>query len=94
MAVARALVGRPQVIFADEPTGALDSASAASLLEALARMCQVLGQTVVMVTHDQNAARATSRIVRLRDGRIVGDDVLTHAVGQHAAASEAGQGAR
>ena len=94
VAVARALVGRPQVIFADEPTGALDSASAASLLEALARMCQVLGQTVVMVTHDQNAARATSRIVRLRDGRIVGDDVLTHAVGQHAAASEAGQGAR
>ena len=53
VAVARALVGRPEVVFADEPTGALDTASAAALLEALAGMCERLGQTVVMVTHDE-----------------------------------------
>ncbi|WP_454925488.1 ABC transporter ATP-binding protein, partial [Actinomyces gerencseriae] len=58
VAIARALIGRPQVVFADEPTGALDTASAASLLQALARMCDNLGQTVVMVTHDENAGAA------------------------------------
>ncbi|WP_366181113.1 ABC transporter ATP-binding protein [Actinomyces timonensis] len=94
VAVARALVGRPEVVFADEPTGALDSASAVSLLETLARMCEVLGQTVVMVTHDENAAEATNRIVRLRDGRIVGDDVLARPAGQHAAPAAAVQGVR
>ena len=94
VAVARALVGRPEVIFADEPTGALDTASAASLLETLARMCEALGQTVVMVTHDQNAAGATNRIVRLRDGRIVGDDVIARPAGQHAAPAAAMQGVR
>ncbi|BDA64731.1 ABC transporter ATP-binding protein [Actinomyces capricornis] len=73
VAVARALVGRPEVVFADEPTGALDTASAASLLSALAQMCEHLGQTVVMVTHDQDAAGATHRIIRLRDGRIEAD---------------------
>ena len=88
VAVARALIGRPAVVFADEPTGALDTASAASLLETLARMCAELGQTVVMVTHDNNAAAATNRIIRLRDGRIVGDDAVQHthrAAGTHAA---------
>lgn len=94
VAVARALVGRPDVIFADEPTGALDSVSAASLLETLARMCEALGQTVVMVTHDQNAARATNRIVRLRDGRIVGDDVVARPASQHADAAVTVQEAR
>lgn len=73
VAVARALVGRPRVVFADEPTGALDSASAASLLETLRRMCKTMGQTVVMVTHDPVAAAATGRVVRLRDGRLVSD---------------------
>ena len=73
VAVARALAGRPEVVFADEPTGSLDSGAAASLLETLARMCSELDQTVVMVTHDEAAAAVTDRIVRLRDGRIVGD---------------------
>ena len=73
VAVARALAGRPEVVFADEPTGALDSESSDSLLEVLARMCDTLGQTVVMVTHDENAAAATNRVVRLRDGRIIDD---------------------
>ena len=83
VAVARALVGRPEVVFADEPTGALDTASAASLLGTLAQMCEHLGQTVVMVTHDQDAAGATHRIIRLRDGRITGDDTINHSPGSH-----------
>ena len=77
VAVARALAGRPEVVFADEPTGALDTASAASLLSALAAMCANLGQTVVMVTHDENAAAATNRIIRLTDGRITTDNPTT-----------------
>ena len=77
VAVARALAGRPEVVFADEPTGALDTASAASLLSALAAMCRNLGQTVVMVTHDENAAAATNRIIRLTDGRITTDNPTT-----------------
>ena len=83
--MARALIGRPAVVFADEPTGALDTASAASLLETLARMCAELGQTVVMVTHDENAAAATSRVIRLRDGHVVGDAPVHHPAGTHAA---------
>ena len=84
VAVARALAGRPEVVFADEPTGALDTASAASLLSALAAMCRNLGQTVVMVTHDENAAAATNRIIRLTDGRITTDNP-THSAHHHAA---------
>ena len=89
VAIARALIGRPQVVFADEPTGALDTASAASLLQALARMCDNLGQTVVMVTHDENAAAATNRVIRLRDGRIIGDDAVRRPTSTHAAAAPA-----
>ena len=85
VAVARALIGQPQVVFADEPTGALDTASAASLLETLARMCAELGQTVVMVTHDHNAAATTNRTIHLRDGHVVGDGPVHHAAGAHAA---------
>ena len=85
VAVARALAGRPEVVFADEPTGALDTASAASLLQALAGMCRNLGQTVVMVTHDENAAAATNRIIRLTDGRITTDNPTHHTAHHHAA---------
>ena len=93
VAVARALAGRPEVVFADEPTGALDTASAASLLQALAAMCANLGQTVVMVTHDENAAAATNRIIRLTDGHITTDNPTTHTT-HHRAAPPGPDGAR
>ena len=89
VAVARALVGRPEVVFADEPTGALDTASAAALLETLAGMCERLGQTVVMVTHDEQAAATTNRIIRLRDGRITGVEAVRRPAGTRVAGSGA-----
>ena len=71
VAVARALVSRPRIVFADEPTGNLDSRSGAEVLELLRASVDDHGQTVVMVTHDPVAASYTDRVVFLADGRIV-----------------------
>ena len=73
VAVARALASRPEVIFADEPTGNLDSRAGAEILGFLQRAGRELGQTVVMVTHDPVAAGYADRAVFLADGRVVGD---------------------
>ncbi len=71
VACARALMNRPDIVFGDEPTGNLDSASAAEVLTFLRRSVDEFGQTVVMVTHDANAASYADRAVFLSDGRIV-----------------------
>ena len=71
VAAARALASRPQIVFADEPTGALDSRSGAELLGFLRTAVKELGQTVVMVTHDASAAAYADRVLFLADGRIV-----------------------
>jgi putative ABC transport system ATP-binding protein len=71
VAAARALAGRPEIIFADEPTGALDSRSGLDLLGFLQRAVRDLGQTVVMVTHDPVAAAHADRVLFLADGDIV-----------------------
>ncbi len=71
VAAARALASRPQIVFADEPTGALDSKSGAELLAFLRRAVDDLDQTVVMVTHDANAASYADRVIFLADGHIV-----------------------
>ncbi|MDQ1673095.1 MAG: putative transport system ATP-binding protein [Frankiaceae bacterium] len=71
VACARALVSRPAVIFADEPTGNLDSTASAEVLGFLQRSVRELGQTVVMVTHDPSAASYADRVVFLADGKIV-----------------------
>ncbi|MGA8113605.1 MAG: ABC transporter ATP-binding protein [Actinocatenispora sp.] len=73
VACARALLGRPEVIFADEPTGNLGSRSGGELLRTLRRSVRDLGQTVVMVTHDPVAASHADRVVLLADGRLAGD---------------------
>jgi putative ABC transport system ATP-binding protein len=73
VAAARALVSRPEVIFADEPSGNLDARSSSELLVFLKRAVQEFGQTIVMVTHDPNAAVYADRIVFLNDGRTVHD---------------------
>jgi putative ABC transport system ATP-binding protein len=71
VACARALVARPEVIFADEPTGNLDSRSGAEVLGFLRQSVRSFGQTIVMVTHDPNAASYADRVVFLADGQIV-----------------------
>ncbi|GAA2829540.1 ABC transporter ATP-binding protein [Nonomuraea rubra] len=71
VAVARALISKPQVIFADEPTGNLDSRSGAEVLSFLRTSVRELGQTIVMVTHDPVAASYADRVVFLRDGELV-----------------------
>jgi len=69
----RALVGEPDVVFADEPTGALDLASGHAVLDALRAAVDQLGQTVLMVTHDPRSAARADRVVFLADGRLVGE---------------------
>jgi putative ABC transport system ATP-binding protein len=73
VAVARALLGRPDAVFADEPTGNLDSRNSAELLGMLRHAAAGLGQSVVMVTHDPKAAAYAERVVFLADGRVAGD---------------------
>ena len=71
VAVARALAGRPEIVFADEPTGNLDSRTGAEILAFMRLAVRELGQTIVMVTHDPVAASYADRVVFLADGRIV-----------------------
>jgi putative ABC transport system ATP-binding protein len=73
VACARALVSQPDVIFADEPTGNLDSRTGHEVLDFLRRSVRELGQTIVMVTHDPVAASYADRVVLLADGRLVGE---------------------
>jgi len=85
VAVARALASRPDIIFADEPTGNLDSRSGSEILDFMRSAVDDYGQTIVMVTHDANAAAHADRVVFLADGKIVdelmdptADTVLDH----------------
>ena len=84
MAIARALVTRPTILFADEPTGNLDSKTGGEILELLRDSADAYGQTIVMVTHEPRAAAIADRILFLADGLIVKE--LTDA--------SAGRGAR
>ena len=77
VAIARALVHRPAMLLADEPTGNLDSESSDEIMDLISRLHEQ-GNTIVVVTHDEEVARRADRIVRMRDGRIVGDAL--HAV--------------
>jgi putative ABC transport system ATP-binding protein len=75
VAVARALVAEPTVLFADEPTGNLDSKSSHEVLELLRDAAGSFGQTTVMVTHDAGAAAAADRLIEIEDGVVVSDEV-------------------
>jgi putative ABC transport system ATP-binding protein len=74
VAIARALANRPAILLADEPTGALDSKTGAEIIALFQQLNRDLGQTVIYVTHDPAIARHTQRIIRLADGRVVGDE--------------------
>ena len=71
VAIARALVNRPRILLADEPTGNLDSKNSAAVLGLLRDLNQRLGQTILMITHDQEAASYAGRSIHMRDGKIV-----------------------
>jgi putative ABC transport system ATP-binding protein len=75
VAVARALASQPEIVFADEPTGNLDSKAGAEILDFMRRAVRELGQTIVMVTHDPVAASYADRVVFLQDGKIV-DEIV------------------
>ena len=72
VAIARAIVGNPEIVLADEPTGNLDSRMGAEIMEILHKLNQEDGRTIIMVTHNEEQAKQTSRIVRFFDGRQVG----------------------
>jgi putative ABC transport system ATP-binding protein len=74
VALARALVSKPSVVFADEPTGNLDSKASEDVLHLLRQAVDEFGQTVIMVTHDPAAAAHADRLITLRDGKVVHDD--------------------
>jgi lipoprotein-releasing system ATP-binding protein len=71
VAVARALVNAPRIVFADEPTGNLDSANARELHQLFLRLRDEQGQTFLIVTHNEELARMSDRVIHMRDGRIV-----------------------
>ncbi len=71
MAIARAIVNEPKILLADEPTGNLDTKNSENVLSVLRRLNRELGQTIVMITHNPEAAAYSDRVVHMRDGVIV-----------------------
>ncbi len=71
VAIARGIVNNPAILLADEPTGNLDSQNSAAVLKLIRDLNQETGQTILMITHDPDAAAYASRTVQIRDGRIV-----------------------
>jgi putative ABC transport system ATP-binding protein len=71
VAIARSMVGRPDILFADEPTGNLDSENSEKILELLKQFNREMNQTILMVTHDDDAARWADRTIHMKDGRLV-----------------------
>ncbi len=76
--IARSLVNEPAIVWADEPTGALDSASASDIMQLMKQLNQEQGLTIVLVTHDHGVGNMCDRIVRMSDGEIVGEEFPQH----------------
>lgn len=65
------MIGNPEILFADEPTGNLDSRTGGEILALLQKINQDIGQTIIMVTHSQEAAKSSSRVITVQDGMII-----------------------
>ena len=78
VALARAVAPRPRLLFADEPTGNLDGATGAQIIELMFRMQAEQGTTFILITHDRDLARRCNRVIEMRDGQIVADHPSTH----------------
>ncbi|MET7338198.1 ABC transporter ATP-binding protein [Nonomuraea sp. NPDC005650] len=76
VAIARALIGRPPLLLADEPTGALDSGTGREIVDLLLRLRDQYGMTMIIATHNPELAATCDRLIRLADGRVVGDDAI------------------
>lgn len=74
MAIARALSNKPAIIFADEPTGNLDSKTTEEVMSMLRSTVKDLNQTLLMITHDENIARQADRLITISDGKIISDE--------------------
>jgi len=85
VAIARAIVNEPKLLLADEPTGNLDSVSAAKIADLLFNLRELTGMTLVLVTHDDTLATRCTRQVRLRDGAVVEDTLRALTLGSIAA---------
>jgi len=72
VAIARAVINRPSIILADEPTGSLDSRNSRTVLEMLRNLNETLGQSIVIITHDADAASTADRVIEMKDGRVLG----------------------
>ncbi len=92
VAIARALANQPKLLLADEPTGELDAATGAGIIQLFQRMNREQGTTLVVVTHDPSVARAAGRVVEMRDGQIVGEGVKAPAGGLAAPSAAGGKG--
>src|SRR5207237_3411943 len=86
VAIARALVNRPSIILADEPTGNLDSTSSAEIMAIVQRLNREQGITVIFVTHEPDIAAYTRRVLRMRDGLLVADELVARPLIASAAA--------
>jgi len=87
VAIARAVVSRPAIVLADEPTGSLDSQNSGKVLEMLRELNARLGQTIVMITHDSDAASTASRVIEMKDGQILNPEfhfALSHSLREKA----------
>ena len=83
VAIARAVINRPAIVLADEPTGSLDSHNSGIVLKILRELNDRLGQTIVMITHDADAASTASRVIEMKDGQILSPDIhfaLSHSL--------------
>jgi len=78
VALARAFINRPRILFCDEPTGNLDGETAQAMADLIFGLNREMGTTLVLVTHDLELARRTQRVLRLRSGAVISDEIVTH----------------